>query len=142
MTTPAIATLLESHAALLASRELSFDEKVGYLTAALLTPTQQQPTTWNCIAISGHAAQIRTALIERQNAQLKALAAQAPKPAPDKERARGHVPAPLDSQQLTSEIQRERESIALISENLNQPNALENLQLHINRLRALERKRT
>ena len=136
MTTPAITALLDSHAELIESRALSFDQKVGYLTAKYERAISVSDAELDT-AIYSLIPMIHAALQERQSARLKALAAKAPEPV---KVGRAIAIPPRNNQ---PEIDRERQSMQLWASRLSDPmyvNALENLQLHLTRLMALERK--
>lgn len=135
MTTPAITALLDAHPALLQSRELSFDEKVGYLTACITHPPYH-PAIDNGHSAAINARLIRTAMTERQSKQLKTLAAKQI----STQTKRQAKPA----RNIAAEIMHEKEAIIKAARKVASDSrdfiTVENLQLHITRLQALERK--
>lgn len=138
-----IKTFLDSHAALLASRDLSFDQKVGYLVALALSSVGAETQIGDGTLLQITTNSIRNAMTERQSAELKARAAAMPPPL-----VLTPPPAPKPKRDIEKKIQAERNKVAAAVSRLTnaigdeiRARALENLQLHTRRLQALERKR-
>lgn len=147
MTTPAITALLNEYREILRSRELTFDEKVGYLTAIIPESTERAIALLHT-TLAQRAALIRAAMIKDQNQRMRELiSAQAAN-----EAARRAAPAKpaAPPRDLTREIQTEKDKLAKAAQRLSATDQqaspgvyarmFENLQLHINRLNSLERK--
>jgi len=142
--TPAIQSLLDQYAALLLSPELTFDEKVGYFTGlSIYSPNHHGMLDPNA-PLRTRADAIRNGMIELQTQRARAMTekqqaawAQETQAQKEKQTARKERPA----RDYAQEIETEREAIARISQRLqSDPQALENLQLHLTRLQVLERK--
>lgn len=165
MITPAITALLDQHRAIVESRELSFDEKVGYL-AAHFSIAQRGPNVEIERCVSAHLVSgalvdsygrtfntnyllaIRQALTADQSRRLSEAAQRAAaREAQQKaEREAQHsIKAITDRQQQTrTDASTERKAIHNIVNgnlDLNDPIVMQNLQLHINRLANLEKRK-